>query len=244
MKKILIAILVLAVAVYLVINVFGAKLLAGVLEQQIGAPVSISRLSVGTSELGIYGMKIGNPEGFGFEEETLAEIPEISARYDLGSFFKGKPHFSLIVLNFGDVTVEKTGNNTINLLEVGAVKGMTKDMMEGEEKPQPAPSEPSEPSKPAKPMELQIDEVRVNIGKARYVDSAKEPSAVKEIDLGIHDEVFRNVTEPANLTKGIIFLVMRKVGLNTLTENLGVLTQGVGGGLKSALDDVKGKFNL
>ena len=59
---------------FIVVNVFGAKLLAGVIGQQIGAPVSISRLNVGLSGLGIYGFKIGNPEGFGFQEKNVAMV--------------------------------------------------------------------------------------------------------------------------------------------------------------------------
>ncbi len=241
MKKFLIGILAVAAALFVVVNVFGAKLLAGALENQIGAPVSIGRLNVGFSGFGIYGLKVGRPEGFGFQEKSVAEIPEISVNYEFASFFKGKPHMSLVVLNFGDVTVEKTTANKVNLLEIGAVKGLTKDMMQGK----PAkPSEPAKPGQPAKPVEMQIDEVRVNIGKARYVDSGAQPPSVKEMDLGIHEEVFRNVTEPADLTKDIIYLILRKVGMSSLTGNLDLLTQGVGGEVKSAIEDVKDKFKL
>jgi len=244
MKKILIGIVVVFAAVFVVINVFGAKLLAGALEQQIGAPVSIGRLNVGLSSLGIYGFKIGNPEGFGFKEKNVAEIPEISVSYELASFFKGKPHMTLVVLNFGDVTVEKTAANKVNLLEVGAVKGMTKDMMKGTGGSQPSKTEPAKQGQGAKPMAIQIDEVRVNIGKARYVDSSFQPSSVKELDLGIRDQVFQNVTDPARLTKDIISLILRKVGMSSLTDSMDLLTQGVSGSVQSTIKDLKGKFKL
>ncbi|MBP9865959.1 MAG: hypothetical protein KBC91_06120 [Candidatus Omnitrophica bacterium] len=242
MKKILNLVLLPLAVLFIVVNVFGAKLLAGVIGQQIGAPVSISRLNVGLSGLGIYGFKIGNPEGFGFQEKNVAEVPEISVKYELASFFKGKPHISLIVLNFGDVTVEKAAGNKVNLLEVGAVKGMMKGQQG--QTTEPSQTEPSKPSKPVKPMAIQIDEVRVNIGKARYVDSAVQPATVKELDLGIRDEVFKNVTNPADLTKDIIFLIMRKVGLSTLPGNLDVLAQGIGGGVQSAIGGLKDKFKI
>jgi len=242
MKKIFNLVLLPLALLFIVVNVFGAKLLAGVIEQQVGAPVSISRLNVGLSGVGLYGFKIGAPEGFEFKEKNVAEIPEISVKYDLASFFKGKPHITSIVLNFGDVTVEKTGANKVNLLEVGAVKGMMKGQ-QGQTS-EPSKTEPSKPAKAAKPMEIQIDEVHVNIGKARYVDSGAQPAAVKELDLGIKDEVFKNVTNPSDLTKDIIFLIMRKVGMSSLPGNLDVLAQGVGGAVQSTLDDLKGKFKL
>lgn len=242
MRKIINLILISLAAFFIVINVFGAKLLAGILSSQIGAPVSISRLNVGFTGMGIYGFKLRNPEGFGFQEKNAAVIPEISAKYELGSFFKGKPHISLIVLNFGDVTVEKAAGNKVNLLEVGAVKGMMKGQQG--KTAEPSKTEPSKPARTSAPVALQIDEVRVNIGKARYVDSAVQPATVKEMDLGIHDELFKNVTNSADLTKDILFLVMRKVGMASLPGNLDVLAQGVGGAVQSTIDDLKGKFKF
>ena len=73
----------------------------------------------------------------------------------------------------------------------------------------------------------------MNIGKTRYVDSAAQPPTVKEYDLGVHGETFKNVTDTRGLVKDIVFLILRKVGLSSLTSNFDILLKGVGGEVRS-----------
>ena len=242
MKKILIILGLAVVLGVVVLNVFGAVLLGRVLEGAIGAPVSVGRLHLGflSSNVGLYNVKIKNPQGF--NEKALAEIHEISMKYDLGAFFRGKVHLTEVRLDFGDVTVEKN-EGKVNLLEIGAVKGMTQKKG-GAQGPEPE-SQPGQPeSKSGKPApkgpEIQIDEVLVNIGKGRYVDSSAQPPSVKEYDLGIHDEKFKNVTDTPTLVKDIALLILRKVGLSSLTSNFDILVKGAGGEAKSALQKLVG----
>ncbi len=226
MKKILIGLVVLVAALFMGVNLFGAMALGHILENAIGAPVSVGRLHVGifSSSVGLYNIKIKNPKGF--REKTLADIHEISMKYDLQAFFRGKVHLKAVRLDFGDVTIEKS-TSQVNLLELGAVKGMTKGIGSG--------GGEAKPGKPGahKGPELQMDEVFVNIGKTRYVDSAAQPPIVKEYDLGIHNETFKNVTSAQGLVKDIVFLILRKVGLSSLTSNFDILLKGVGGEVQS-----------
>ena len=76
----------------------------------------------------------------------------------------------------------------------------------------------------------------MNIGKARYVDSTAQPPTVKEYDLGIHDETFKNVTSVRSLVKDMAFLILRKVGLSSLTSNFDILLKGVGGEVQSTFE--------
>ncbi len=224
----------LVVVIFVVVHFFGAVALGHVLGNAIGAPVSVGRLHVGifSSSLALYRLKIKNPEGF--HEKTLAEIHEVSIHYNLPDFFRGKVHLENMRLDFGDVTIEKS-NGKVNLLELGAVKGITKGIGSGQEKGKPG--KPGEAKKGApKGPELQIDEVLVNIGKVHYVEPAAQPPVDKEYDLGIHNESFKNVTKPSSLVKGIAFLILRKVGLSSLTSNFDILLKGVGGEVKSTLD--------
>ncbi len=229
MKKIMIAIVLLVAAVFMGVHLFGAMALGHILENAIGAPVSVGRLHVGifSSSVGLYNIKIKNPKGF--HEKTLADIHEISMKYDLQAFFHGKVHLKEVRLDFGDVTIEKSASQ-VNLLELGAVKGMTKGIGSG--------GGEAKPGKPGakKGPKLQMDEVFVNIGKARYVDSAAQPSIVKEYDLGIHNEIFKNVTNTQSFVKDIAFLILRKIGLSSLTGNFDILMKGVGGGIQSTFD--------
>ncbi len=229
MKKILIGLAVLVAAVFVCVNLFGAMVLGNVLENAIGAPVSVGRLHVGifSSSVGLYHVKIKNPKGF--REKTLTDIHEISIKYDLPAFFHGKVHLKTVRLDFGDVTIEKNASQ-VNLLELGAVKGMTRGMGSGGGEAKP------EKSGTQKGSALQMDEVFVNIGKTRYVDSSAEPPVVKEYDLGVHNETFKNVTSSQSLVKDIAFLILRKVGLSSLTSNFDMLLKGVGGGAQSTFE--------
>ena len=242
MKKILLILFLLIAAILFAVNLFGAWALAGVLEQAIGAPVKAGRLHVRvfSSSLGLYDFKIQNPPGF--HEKTLAEIHEISVDYDLSALLKGRIHLKKMRLDFGDMTLEKNTRGKVNLLELGAVKGITEGFggREGGEAKsgQPAKGAPEKTKK----MELLIDETLVNIGKVRYVDSAAQPPLTKEYDLGIHHETFKDITKTASLVKGITFLILRKVGLSSLSGNLDILAKGVGGEIQSAFDQLKRKL--
>ncbi len=224
----------LVVGIFVGVNLFGTMALGHVLGNAIGAPVSVGRLHLGvfSSSVGLYNLKIKNPPGF--REKTLAEIHEISVKYDLSAFFRGKIHFKAVRLDFGDVTIEKNSSK-VNLLELGAVKGITHGIGSGGGEAKPG--KPGEGKAGAqKGPELQMDEVLVNLGKTRYVDSAAEPPVVKDYDLGIHNESFKNVTNTQSLVKDIAFLILRKVGLSSLTGNFDVLMKGVGGGIQSTFD--------
>ena len=232
MKKILIGLVVLAAALFVGVNLFGAMALGHILENAIGTPVSVGRLHAGifSSSVSLYNIKIKNPKGF--QEKTLADIHEISVKYDLQAFFRGKVHLKAVRLDFGDVTIEKSASQ-VNLLELGAVKGMTRGIGSG--------GGETKPGKPGaqKSSGLQMDEVFVNIGKARYVDSAAELPIVKEYDLGVHNETFKNVTNAPALVKDIAFLILRKVGLSSLTSNFDILLKGVGGEVQSTFHKLR-----
>ncbi len=228
MKKILIGLVLLAVVLWGAVNLFGAVALGHILGNAVGAPVSVGRVHVGifSPNVGIYGLKIKNPAGF--HEKNLAEIHEISVVYDPAAFFRGQVHLKTVRLDFGDVTIEKNATS-VNLLQLGAVKGITKGIGSG--------GAPSKTQKTAgKAPALQMDEVFLNVGKTRYVDSAAQPPLVKEYDLGVHDETFKNVTSAPALVKDIVFLILRKVGLSSITGNFDILLQGVGGGIQSTVD--------
>ena len=234
MKKIVILFVLALAGLFLALDVLGSLALRPILQNAVGAPVSLGRLHVDllASTAGLYDLKIKNPKGF--QEKTLAEIHEISADYDPAAFLRGKIHLKTVRLLFGDITIEKNGRQ-INLLELGAVKGITQGMGSGTgggAKP-PKPGEGGGKARAPKGPGLQIDEVLVSIGKTRYVDSSVEPHSVKEYDLGIHEEKFKDVTQAPSLVKDIALFILRKIGLSSLTSNFDVLLKGVGGELES-----------
>jgi len=231
MKKIVITIIFIVTAFVVVMNLFGTVALGRILENVIGAPVSVGRLRVAifSSNVGLYNIKIRNPKGF--SEKTLADIHVISVKYDLQAFFRGKVHLKTVVLDFGDVTIEKNGSQ-VNLLELGAVKGMVKGAGSG------GGENRSEKEGAARGPNLQIDEVVVSVGKTRYVDSAAQPPIVKKYDIGVDNETFKNVTNAQSLVKDIVFLIVRKVGLSSLPSNFDIFLKGLGGEVQATFQEL------
>ncbi|HCM42178.1 MAG TPA: hypothetical protein DIS66_02545 [Candidatus Omnitrophica bacterium] len=225
--------------------VFAKVILASVLTNVLGAPVQIGGLKLG-SETGIYGLVIGNPAGF--QEKRLASIPEASVSIDIGALFKGRIHVKRIKLAMEEATIEKGAGNKINLLELKVMKSQPKkqEPAKPQEEPQtkPEPSEPAKPGKPSQPaFTVQIDEVVLDLDKARYVDSGVTPASVKEYSLGVRNQSFKDVTNVASVVKQLAFFILKKVGMSSLTENFDVLLKGVGGEVGEKLGKLMEKLN-
>jgi len=224
--------------------IFSKVILASVLTNVLGAPVKIGSLKLG-SETGIYGLVIGNPAGF--QEKRLASIPEASVSIDIGALFKGRVHIKRIKLAMEEATIEKNAGNKINLLELKVMKKPEKKPTT--DKPQvpdtqPQPSDPAKPKKPSQPaFTVQIDEVVLDLDKARYVDSGVTPVSVKEYGLGVRNQSFRDVTNVASVVKQLAFFILKKVGLSSLTSNFDVLLKGVGGEAGEKLGKLFEKLN-
>ncbi len=221
MKKFFIsAVLVLAIAA--VVLFFASNMVLGaILSGAIGAPVKVGRVSVGLSGAGIYGLVIHNPKGF--KEKRLASVPEASVTYDLGAFFKGKVHLKRIKIAMDEVTIERNAEGKFNLMEIKAMKKPERPASET-----PVPQQPSEPNKPAQPVQLpplQIDEVVLDLNKARFANDG----SVKEFSLGIQGETFHNVTYVPTLVREVVFFILKKVGMSAFPANLDSLLQGVSG---------------
>lgn len=208
---------------------FANTLLGKVMEQAIGAPVRVGRVHLGlfSSEVGIYGLRVENPEGF--RERTLASVPEIFVQYDLPSFFTGKPHIRLVRVNVEEITVEKNPSGTVNLLELKALKG-----------PGAKPASGAEPP----PPEVQIDQVVLNLGEARYVDYAAGSPVTRQFNLGVQNEVLHNVTQPQQVTKDIVVITLKKVGLAALTSGIDTLAKGWQTQITDSFEKLRQKLNL
>lgn len=234
MKKIITSIfLVLAIsaaAFYLASNVILATILTGA----IGAPVQVGRVSVGLSGAGIYGLVIHNPKGF--KEKRLASIPEASVTYDLGAFFKGKVHLKRIKIAMEEVTIERNGEGQFNLMEI---KAMKKPERAPESKAPAPPSEPGKPSKPVQLPPLQIDEVVLDLDKARFANDG----LVKEFALGVKDETFHDVTYVPTLVREVVFFILKKVGMSAFPSNLDALLKGSGGQVGTLVNKWLDKIN-
>ena len=159
---------------------------------------------------------------------------------DVPSVFQGRVHIYEIHLNLDEITVERTAQGTVNVMEIGAVK----------KRPQPAAA-PQQPSQSTKPPSMEIDRVVLSLGRARYIDGGAGPASLKTFSLDIKQAVLRNVTDPAQITQQIVFKTLQKVGLNTLTQELQKFglnwnagESGASEQLKEAWTNLKGKFKF
>lgn len=235
MKKILISLVLFLVVAVVVLCLASNLLLGAILSSAIGAPVKVGRVSLGLSGAGIYGLVINNPKGF--HEKRLASVPEASVTYDAGAFLKGKVHLKTIRINMEEVTIERNGEGQFNLMEIKAMKKPTQPAQEPKT-PEPT-TEPGKPSKPAKLPPVQIDEVILDLGKARFANDG----SVKEFSLNVENETFRDVTYVPTLIRQVVFFILKKVGMSAFPANLDTLMKGVGGEMGTTVSKWMDKLN-
>lgn len=164
--------------------------------QVLGAPVHIGGFSLGIfkQSVRISGFKIYNPKGF--SKHTLVDLPKISVVYDLRALFKQKLHLSNVEIELKEMGLEKNVKGELNVDALKVVKqGKTQE------------------AKPAPQMPMQLDIVKLGIGKVVLKDyrAAKEPS-VKVYDININ-KTYKNITSAEQLATLILAEPMKSAGI-------------------------------
>lgn len=224
---------------------------ASLLEKAVGVRVSVSRLAFKPYPLviGLYGVKVHNPEGF--REKVLADLPEIYFEINPLAVLKGRIHVREVRLAVKDVVIERNAAGKINLTEMMRLlreRTETRSRPAPGEKPRapeprPAP-EPStdKPQKPKKPIPVIVDRVVVNVGEARYVESGKQGAAERRLKMNIQNLELKNVTDPASVTEQIVVMVLKKMGLMAVNAQLGDLQQSFEKQAKVIVDQIQQTF--
>lgn len=189
------------------------SLLCRAVSPAIGLPVKVSRIhfKFAPFEVGVYGVKLGNPPGF--ESRLLASIPELFVQMEPFEILKGKIHIRQLRFHLEEITVERNAKGQINLQEAGKRKPSAAAPSK------PVPDQPPPPPKPApkpapakKGMQLQIDEVIFSLGRARYVESGKPSGGAERlVSLNIQNLVLKNVTDPSSLMQQILTITLEKI---------------------------------
>lgn len=238
MKKFIVSFLVVLITAAVVLYFTSSIVLGAILSGAVGAPVHVKGVKLGLSGAGIYGLVIHNPKGF--QEKILASVPEASVSYDAGAFLKGKVHLKRIKISMDEVTVERNAAGKFNLMEIKAMKKPAEQPKQESQPSQPSkPSEPSNPGKTAKLPPLQIDEVVLDLNKARFIVGG----VAKDFSLGVKNETFRDVTYVPALVRQVVFFILKRVGLSSFPGNIDTLLQGVGGEAGTALSGLMNKFS-
>jgi uncharacterized protein involved in outer membrane biogenesis len=237
MKNFLIGLVVVVVVAFIGLNFAAKSLLAKGIESAVGAPVKVDKfkLDLFNNQVGIYGLVIGNPEGF--QESSLATIPEIFVHLNLKALLKKRVHVRELKLNLDEITVEKNAAGQVNLTQIGAVKQQfaPKDGTA----PDKASSEAKTADKGGPAIDVQIDLVDLSLGRARYVDNSKSEQTVREFALNVKNSTFRDVTDPRQITVQVVLKTLRQVGLNALTPDFGQLSAGLEAQAQAKMADAK-----
>lgn len=165
--------------------------------QVTGAPVHIDgfSLSVFSQSVRISGFKMYNPEGF--SKGILADFAKINVTYDTGALFKKKIHLVNAEIDLKEMGLEKNKEGRLN---VDALKVVNQE-------------EPKQKGKPSEQMPMQIDALKLGIGKivSKDYSLSKEPT-VKVYDVNIHKS-YKNIQSAQQLAVLILAEPMRAAGI-------------------------------
>lgn len=227
MVGIAIALLVVAIAKDIVIKAMVEK---GV-EIVTGLKLDIGTFKVGVLKpvVDIKNLKLFNAAGF--KDRTMIDMPEIYVDYDLAAIFKNRIHLNEVRIDLKEFDVIKNEQGVLNLDSLKVVQA---------EKEGKSPTEKAA----GKAAEIQIDSLKLRIGKVIYKDYSKgaEPD-VKEFDLNLN-ESYSNINNPYAVVSLIVVRAMMNTTISGLTGfDLKGLSSTVSGPLGSAQEFVGGAMD-
>jgi uncharacterized protein involved in outer membrane biogenesis len=201
---VVVALVVLVLARNVVIKaamVTGARVAAGM-------PLSMQKfdLDILNTSVDIEGLALGNPAGF--HDTVLVDIPKIFFGYERASIFSGKIHVKNIEFDMKQFTVVKNEKGELNLDRLRALQGTQKPSAQ---KPQ------QEPKAPAKPIPVQIDRMRLKIGKVVFVDYSSGSPSTKEFLINL-DQSYQNITDLNSVVRLIVLKAMMTSGISNLVN--------------------------
>jgi len=205
LKNVVIVFVVALVALVLARNVVikaametGARVVAGM-------PLSIQKfdLDILRTAVDIEGVVLKNPSGF--HDTVLLDVPKIFIAYQRAAIFSGKVHLKNIEFDMKQFTVVKNEKGELNLDRLRALQGTQK-----------TPAQ-TKPQAPAKPIPIQIDMMRLKIGKVVYVDYSSGTPSTKEFLINL-DQSYQNIVDLNSVVRLIVLKAMMSSGLANLTN--------------------------
>ncbi len=179
----------------------GARVVAGM-------PLSIQKfgLDILNTTVDMEGLVLKNPSGF--HDTVLLDIPKILVAYQRGAIFSGKVHVKNIEFDMAQFTVVKNEKGELNLDRLRALQGTQKAS---------APTNQQKSQAPAKPIPVQIDMMRLKIGKVVYVDYSSGSPSTKEYPINF-DQSFQNITDLNSVARLIVLKAMMSSGISNLVN--------------------------
>jgi hypothetical protein len=172
-----------------------------------GMPLSIQKfdLDIVHTSMDIENLLLKNPPGF--HDTALLDIPKVLVAYERASIFTGKVHLKTIEFDMKQFTVVKNERGELNLDRLRSLQGTQK------------PSQPTrqEPKAPAKAIPIQIDLMRLKIGKVVYTDYSGVQPVTKEFSINL-DQSFQNITDLRSVMRLIVMKAMMSSGISNLVN--------------------------
>ncbi|MEW6075636.1 MAG: hypothetical protein AB1530_04945 [Candidatus Omnitrophota bacterium] len=219
LTKIVVAILVIAVVLFIARNVIVKAAFQGAVKLITGLQLDIESIRIGAfkSVIDVQGLRLLNPPGF--VDKVMLDIPKIYLHYDISSFLRGKIHISALVLAFNEFVVVKNAEGQVNVNTLTALETQGKPQKE----------------KKGKMPELNIDLMQLKIGKVVYKDYFNRAvPAVTEFRININEE-YRNIDNPVALVSLITFKALSHTTVASLANlDLGPLKLAATESLKGA----------
>ncbi|MFA5315321.1 MAG: AsmA family protein [Candidatus Omnitrophota bacterium] len=163
-----------------------------------GAPTTIDSFSLGIIQqtVTVKGFKLYNPPGF--PKEIFVDIPAIHVAFVLGDILKKNIHFKEIEIALKELVIIKDKEGKLNV-----------DALKVAEEPQ-KPKEGTTQEQPTGQMPLQIDLLKLSIGKIIYKDYSKgETPKIEVYDLGYKQKTYQNITSAQQLVALILSEAMK-----------------------------------
>lgn len=213
MRRILLLIIILVVGTLVLKNVLVANIIVKAVKSMTGLQVYLGKADLGITKtyFGLSDLKVLNPSGF--NDEVMADLPRISADYDLGAFLKGNIHLQQLTVELKQLLVEvnNQGKANINSLKALVPKGGGKP-----------------------PPKIQIDILRLKVEKVLFKNYAAGAQQEREINVDLEEE-FKDITNPDSLVSLIVFKALSK------TDIAGMANIDLSGLKQNALNQLGGR---
>ncbi|MFA6079038.1 MAG: hypothetical protein WC779_04770 [Candidatus Omnitrophota bacterium] len=170
-----------------------------------GLKLRIGSIGVGILRpvVDIKNLRLLNPKNF--PDRTMIDMPEIYVKYDLGAIMGGKIHLPEVRLALKEFVVVKNAKGELNLDALRMVQA---------EKEGSAPAQKA----PGKAPDIQIDSLKLSIGKVIYKDYSKGGAPdVREFNVNIN-ESYSNVNDPYALASLIVVKALMNTSIASLTN--------------------------
>lgn len=227
--KIIVVLIIIVAVLFLAKDMIAKKVLVSGTKAVTGLTVDVEKIQLGiaTSLIDVSELMIYNPAGY--QDELMADIPEIYADYQPGKLLKKQLHLNELRFYLKELVVVKNKDGKLNLDSLRVVKAE-----KPAEKKEPAMME-EKPVKEEAKGGFQIDILKLRIDKVVYKDYTQgDKPMVREYNVNINEQ-FEDISDPQSLAKVILVKAIVNTSISRLANfDVTLLSDSVSGVLDSA----------